>query len=284
MRRLTTTGATAFSTFLLAGLVSAQNVREQRFDNRDGNRDGYLTQSEYGGHPGNFRALDRNDDNRLSREEFVRRGGASTVVRELPDEFANLDLDADGRLDRAEWYEQSTPFDRMDANRDGWISRAEQRNLPGADNRQQAFYGLDEDGDGAIERREWRGQTIAFQRADTSSDGVVSLREFIAMPREIDARDALFDRLDRNGDRALSRGEWRTEAGAFYTADRNGDNVVSLREFEDRSVDTAADRFYTLDRNRDGYLTRAEWNGSTTAFSLRDRNRDGRLSRNEYVS
>jgi Ca2+-binding EF-hand superfamily protein len=284
MRRLTTIGTTALSTFLLGGLVSAQDVREQRFDGRDGNRDGYLTLAEYAGHPGNFRALDRNGDNRLSRDEFVHRGGSSNVVRELPDEFAYLDLDGDGRLDRAEWYEQSTPFERMDRNRDGWISREERRDLPGADDRQQAFYGLDADGDGAIERREWREQRVAFQRADTSNDGVISLREYLAMPRDFDARDEMFDRLDRNNDRALSRAEWRTEAGAFYQADRNDDGVVSLREFQDRRTDVTADRFHSLDRNRDGYLTRREWTGSATAFTLRDRNRDGRLSRNEYTS
>lgn len=283
MRRLTTIGATAFSTFILAGLVSAQGVRDQRFDHRDGNRDGYLTLGEYAGHPGNFRALDRDGDNRLSRDEFVRRGGAN-VVRELPDEFAYLDLDGDGRLDRAEWYEQSVAFERMDRNRDGWISREEQRNLPGADDRQQAFYGLDADGDGALERREWRGQAVAFQRADTSGDGVVSLREYLAMPREIDPRDAMFERLDRNRDRALSRAEWRTEAGAFYEADRNDDGVVSLREFQDRRLDGADDRFHALDRNRDGYLSRGEWNGSGVAFTIRDRNRDGRVSRNEFAS
>ena len=37
-----------------------------------------LTQSEYGGHPGNFRSLDVNGDGVLSHDEFVRRHGSAS--------------------------------------------------------------------------------------------------------------------------------------------------------------------------------------------------------------
>jgi hypothetical protein len=78
-------------------------VRQQRFNQRDTDRERFpAIQGEYGGHPGNFRALDRDSDNRLSRDEFVRRGG--DVVRELPDAFADLDLNGDSTLSRSEWY------------------------------------------------------------------------------------------------------------------------------------------------------------------------------------
>src|SRR5262245_40275345 len=167
MRRAIT-GVLAFSTFFLAGLASAQtDVREQRFTQRDADRDGYLTLSEYGGHPGNFRALDRDGDNRLSREEFVyRRGGAGEAgagpVVALPDEFAYLDLNSDRTLSRAEWYGRDVPFDRVDRDNNNRITRDEFNSQPTADNRQDRFYGLDTNSDGVLSRREWRGETVVF--------------------------------------------------------------------------------------------------------------------------
>src|SRR5215203_6442275 len=69
--------ALAATVVLSAGLASAQD-RAGRFNERDANGDGVLSQDEYtstGGHPGNFRALDLNGDGVLSRGEFVSRDG-----------------------------------------------------------------------------------------------------------------------------------------------------------------------------------------------------------------
>ena len=292
MRRAAT-GVLAFSTFFLAGLATAQtDVREQRFAQRDTDRDGYLTLGEYGGHAGNFRALDRSGDNRLSRDEFVRRGGGPAgggPVIALPDEFAYMDLNGDAWLSRAEWFGQSVPFERADRNRDGRISRDEQLTLPVADDRQAVFYGRDTDGNGVISRREWRDEDIAFNRADASNDGVVSLREYLDMPLRGTDRDVRFERMDRNDDGRVSRGEWRADAGPFYRADQNRDGIVTLREYRDYAVDgdyvkevaVERDRFSLMDDNRDGYVTRSEWNGTLDSFVRADRNRDGRVSRSE---
>jgi hypothetical protein len=278
----TKTGLLAFSTFFIAGLASAQtDIRDQRFTQRDDNRDGYLSLSEYGGHPGNFRALDRSGDNRLSREEFVwRQGQGPRIV--LPDQFAYLDLDGDGTLNRAEWYGQDPAFERVDRNRDGRITRDEQTRTSAADDRQDRFYGRDQDGNGVLSRREWRDEDVAFRRADASNDGVVSLREYLDMPlRAIDG-DARFDQLDRDGNGTLSSREWRTDAGAFYLADRNRDGRVTVAEFLAHADDDSVERFRSMDRNRDGYVSRAEWNGPLDSFVRRDRNRDGRVSRAEF--
>jgi Ca2+-binding EF-hand superfamily protein len=291
MRRATT-GVLAFSTFFIAGLASAQtDGREQRFNERDANHDGYLTLSEYGGHPGNFRALDGDGDNRLSRDEFVSRrrggggGGGGGPVVALPDEFAYLDLNADGNLSRAEWYGRDVPFDRVDRNNDGRITSDEFRTQPVADNRQDRFYGLDSNSDGVLSRREWRESAVVFGSVDTNDDGVVSLREYIAMPETSDNRSVRFDELDRNQDGYLVWNEWRRSGinVAFDVVDRNGDSRITLREFQNSNADNPTQQFGALDGNRDGFLSTWEWKGTRSAFNQRDLNRDGRISRNEFT-
>lgn len=285
MRR-STTAMLVFSTFFLAGQAVAQtDVRGQRFAQRDWDHDGYLTLAEYGGHPGNFRALDRDGDNRLSRDEFVRRAGGGPVIA-LPDEFAHLDLDADGDLSRAEWYGRDVPFDRVDRNDDGRISRDEFRAQPTADNSQDRFYGLDSNSDGVLSRREWRDEGMVFATVDTNDDGVVSLREYMAMPEQSDNRAVRFNELDRDEDGSLRWNEWRYSGMniPFNTVDRNGDHRITLREFLSGTADNPTQEFRTLDGNRDGFLSRWEWKGTRDSFLRRDRNGDGRISRSEYAT
>ena len=91
-----------------------------------------------------FRALDRNRDNRLSvpewrydLEHFVRvdRDGNSVLtldeflISDIDDDrgdrFVNLDLNRDGRLDRDEWHGHPNAFRWLDRNGDGVVARAE---------------------------------------------------------------------------------------------------------------------------------------------------------------
>jgi Ca2+-binding EF-hand superfamily protein len=286
MRRVHTSFI-AVSTFFLALPAFAQDgsvVRQQRFSQRDADRDGFLTQGEYGGHPGNFRALDRDSDNRLSRDEFVRRGG--DVVRELPDAFADLDLNADTTLSRSEWYGQAPDFDRVDRDNDGRIRAEEFRNLPAADDRQEQFYGRDTNSDGVLSRREWQEQGVAFHRVDVNDDGAVSLREFLAVPQTQtgDDREARFDGFDRDGDGTLTRSEWR-DAPAFTQADRNRNNQVTLWEFTNSSAtDPTQLSFDEMDRNNDGMLSRREWHAEPGAFAAADRNDDGLVTLREFLN
>jgi Ca2+-binding EF-hand superfamily protein len=276
----------AVSTFFLALPAFAQDgtvVRQQRFNQRDSDRNGFLNQEEYGGHPGNFRALDRDSDNRLSRDEFVRRGG--DVVRELPDAFADLDLNADSSLSRSEWYGQPAAFDRVDRNDDGRSGVEEFRNLPEADDRQEQFYGRDTNSDGVLSRREWADQGAAFHRVDLNDDGVVSLREFLAAPRTgNDSQEARFDALDRNGDQVLTRAEWR-DAPAFTQADRNRNNQVSLWEFSNSAATEPTQlSFDEMDRNNDGMISPREWRAEPGAFATADRNDDGLVTLREFLN
>jgi hypothetical protein len=91
-----------------------------------------------------------------------------------------------------------------------------------------------------------------------------------------------FDRLDRNNDGRIARGEWTSGDDSFRRLDRNGDGFLSREEFAHHDSDADHRRFEDLDRNRDGRISLSEWPGGRDAFDRADRNRDGVISREEY--
>ena len=258
-------------------------IRQQRFAQRDTNHDGFLGQDEYGGHPGNFRALDRDGDGRLSREEFVRRSEGPVVA--LPDEFGDLDLNGDNTLSRSEWYGQTVAFDRVDRDGDGRISRDEQRDPLPADDREARFSALDTSGDDVLYRREWRDEAVAFPRADRNDDGVVSLREFLNLPPAGQAGEARFDLLDLNSSGVIERSEWRDLSPTFAQADRNSNGMVTRWEFVNPPpAEIRTPLFEEMDYNNDGLLSRREWPVDARAFDRADRNHDGIVTLREFAS
>lgn len=64
--------------------------------------------------------------------------------------------------------------------------------------------------------------------------------------------------------------------------DTSGRNLVGTSG-RYNSSDFDATSFVDLDRDRNGFLTRAEFNGTSSEFNRLDRNRDGQLSRNEWA-
>jgi hypothetical protein len=113
------------------GAAASRDAKFRAWD-KDGN--GVISQSEYPGHPGNFRALDTNNDGGLSVDEFRHRAGgrAPAGSRSAPDaagsrdeDFRRLDGDDDGVVTRKEWRGRPSAFDALDTNRDGGLSRDE---------------------------------------------------------------------------------------------------------------------------------------------------------------
>lgn len=176
-------------------------------------------------------AADLDGNGEVSRAEFVAAGDAR---------FAAADADFNGELTRDEMRalretERSDRarerFLRMDANGDGAVSEAEmmaareQRDDRKGDRRKKmremALERFDADGDGQLseaermtareamkERRGERKGKRKDRRADrpkldADGNGTVSRAEFTAMS------DALFTRMDANGDGVLTRGEGR---------------------------------------------------------------------------
>jgi YD repeat-containing protein len=292
---------------LCAATASAQD-RAERFVERDLNRDGVLSPSEYtgtGGHPGNFRALDVNNDGVLSRGEFVDRTGA-VEGRALPNvsgllgsaagpEFQRMDRNRDSLLTRAEWSGDAATFRRMDANDDRYVTTSEYVAYHRAVNEGQLvkdpagvlvkdareFRVLDYDDDGRLTRREWNGDRREFDAMDLNNDGLLTYNEYVS-PVDDDLRSVRFRDLDRNRDGRLTRAESGLDRSTFGLLDRNNDGRVTREEFRDtRGLD---DRFSRLDRDRDGRLERREWQGTLDAFRWFDRNRDGRVTRDEFLS
>lgn len=101
-----------------------------------------------------------------------------------------------------------------------------------------------------------------------------------------------FQELDLNGDRIITRDEWRGNDRSFRNQDWNGDGQLSgielrigaqrpVRDPELIGTSGAQDRFDTLDKNRDGRIARGEWTGTAAVFNALDANGDGLLTRVE---
>ena len=95
--------------------------REDSFDDLDFNNNGRVERTEWHGSVAEFRRLDTNGDGILSRYEVV----GSQESFDTYNEFAGLDYNRDGSIDRNEWHWSNVSFTSRDTNRDGRISQAE---------------------------------------------------------------------------------------------------------------------------------------------------------------
>lgn len=110
-------------------------------------------------------------------------------------------------LAHARGFDGAGMFERLDRNGDGEITRAE---IEAA--RAQRIEAYDIDNDGELDRREYTEMVLdqardrantRFDRLDDDNDGFIGVREMTAR------FDRMIERLDKNGDGALSRAELR---------------------------------------------------------------------------
>ena len=167
------------------------------------------------------------------------------------------------------------------------VARAGQDGSPQAElrERQVRLREMDADNDGVITRAEWRGSTQAFRNLDTNRDGLLSGNEIrVDRGRGWD-RNAMLDRMDRDGDGAISRNEWRGDLDTFERFDRNNDGVIvrgELRDVEFADAGLPRPTFATLDRNNNGVITSGEWTRQADEFRALDTDDDGVLTEREY--
>jgi len=151
----------------------------------------------------------------------------------------------------------------------------------------------DDNSDGMISRREWRGDTRTFRDLDRNRDGVLSGNEVPGSARrerrnnndeysnEPNSRDRAAPRagqLDKNDSGVVEGYEWPYSRAVFHRLDRDRDSVLSPEELQNIDSATLTD----LDRNRDGRVDSTEWPGGFAKFERLDNDRDGRVSADEY--
>ncbi len=220
--------------------------------------------------------------------------------------FRAMDTNNDGRITRSEWQGNDRSFRVQDWNGDGVLSGDEVR--PGAqrqnwnqdwnkdgivDNEDtqiaQRFRGFDMNSDSRVASSEWPDDQRLFARLDTNRDRFLTMQEYTTGAGfRLDAQGGpafQFSNLDANRDGWIARNEWRMANADFNRLDANRDNRVSRFEFDNQAAQATAStpaQFRNIDTNRDGWVTRAESRMTSAEFDRFDTNNDNRISRFEF--
>ncbi len=245
----------------------------------------------------NFKRLDANEDKKLSRAEYLKRGGKQAV---LDRDFKLFDTDNNQSLSRSEFLaipgtgrrgergEIHDPFEdileraieAMDEAYDGW-------NLRPAEKMNSTFFAINFSASLASDNRRRLDREIVSQ-ADANGDHLVSREE---------AKRFLEIQLGirwTTGERLRLRNGKVVNFARFLRMDVNGDNVITKAEFMANwwNPKAAEEDFNGLDRAGDGKVTMSEFarpDGPNlvdpiTTFRKADTNLDGSLDSDELAA
>jgi Ca2+-binding EF-hand superfamily protein len=237
-------------------------------------------------------------------------------VRELAEGLLRrLDKDGDGKISGEEMPKEGRPdLSKADRNGDGGIDLFEltvvvaERAGEAGDGRMLArrLKQMDSNGDGVVERAEWKGPPERFDLVDGDRDGRITEAEakqaLSAMGGEgrgegrwMDRNaDAAFRRFDADGDGRITAEEWKARPETFAMLDANKDGAVTREELtpkgpararrgggpDVRSGKDSAHFLGKYDANRDGQVTREEF-PHERRFSEIDADGNGVLSKAE---
>jgi Ca2+-binding EF-hand superfamily protein len=213
--------------------------------------------------------------------------GRQAQVRE-PMRWRAMDTNNDGRISRSEWRGNARAFANHDWNNDGVLSGDEVRpanargDRPGRDWTEGRFIDLDRNRDGRLTRSEWQDDGASFEQADRNGDNRLTRAEFLrAASAEEYASDDRFDELDADGNGRIERREWDGTREGFEWLDRNNDGSLSRAETIGNDTSAQGTTFRSLDVDRSGTIEMDEWPGTRNTFAVRDRNGDWRLTEEE---
>ncbi len=235
-----------------------------------------------------FDRLDQNDDNQVSRDEFV---GTFIRLQELEAAMNESEESARRLVELESGLRQR--FGRMDSDEDGQLSQVEfvsvMASEDGSDQAQQegVFLRLDQDQDGTMsyeefgnamkrrlsssrdeERRLEEGFRQRFVRMDSDENGSVSQMEYVSAHTAKDAsnqdqQEGVFSRLDRDQNGAMSFDEFNSamkrRLSARTAASDNDRAASSSVKSAARLEEGIARRFDHMDTDRDSVLTIEEY-------------------------
>jgi len=163
----------------------------------------------------------------------------------------------------------------------------------GQNNLQKVFEKWDMDGNGKLDKNEWRGRT-PFGQVDKNEDDLIT-REEIGLPADSSVQQQspnIWSRMvqawDADGDGKLDKNEWGGRM-PFGQADKNKDDFVTREEIglssdssvqQQRSPNIGNRVVQAWDADGDGRLDKNEWRGRMP-FEQMDRNGDKSITPDE---
>lgn len=217
--------ALAVAAALASTMAIAQTAAPKAPPKIDANGDGVISKTEAAAYPrlaAKFDRLDTNKDGKLSADERPapgrgfgrdgRHGGPGGPLRAL-------DTDNDGRISKVEAQagkgDFAARFASMDINKDGYVDRADME-LRGKQERAAFFAGADANKDGKLSRDEFTVEQGAraserrekFQQFAQARGKQATARSAPTEAEQIQHAGKAFDRMDANKDGFVSKAEF----------------------------------------------------------------------------
>jgi hypothetical protein len=241
------------------------NWSRANFTSLDHNRDARISANEWHFDLETFRRVDANRNDSISLQEFLGEG-----VDDLRDDsFDDMDWNNNGRVERTEWYGGAAEFTRLDANRDGILSRFEVVGSQPSFDTWDQFQNLDFDRNGTLSRAEWHWSNASFAARDRNRDGIMSRQEFdVSGGAPATASAATSRAITVNSQQRWTDTSIDVRAGDVITFNASG-TITMSDDTGDTATPAGSTRGRTapdapvLGQKAGGLLARIGWSGPT---------------------